>query len=57
MNLREQIEQATPKERRQFKAQVNYINANELARQRRKDVAEARTKEELGIESEDHNAN
>ena len=51
-NLREQYEQATPKERRQFQAQVNYINANELARQRRKDVAEARTKEELGISDE-----
>lgn len=49
MNLREQIEQKTPKERRQFKADVNYLLANELAHQRRKDVAEARTKEELGI--------
>ena len=52
MNLREQIEQATPKERRQFKAQVNYILGHYLAHKRRKKVAEARTKEELGISDE-----
>ena len=52
MNLREQIEQATPKEKRQFKAWKNDYLGRELARQRRKAVAEARTKEELGVKDE-----
>jgi len=52
MNLREQIEQMTEKEKRQFKAWKNDYLGRELAKKRRRAVAEAQTKEELGVETE-----
>ena len=48
-------EQCTERETMQLR--VHKYLGHYLAHQRRKKVAEARTKEELGIESEDHNAN
>lgn len=49
MNIREQIEQQTEAEKRQFKAFVNHTLAAELARKRRKKVAEEMAKEEVYI--------
>lgn len=50
--LNDMIEQATPQEKRQFRAQVNHYLGHYLASGRRKKVAEAKRKEELGVEME-----
>jgi len=52
INFREQIEQMPEKEKRQFNAWKNDYLGRELAKKRRRAVAEAQTKEELGVETE-----